>query len=48
LRYVVTPSPTGARSATRNTPSFPDLIGRYLPLPLPVPDWSKPIILALA
>jgi hypothetical protein len=23
-------------------------IGRHIPLPLPVPDWSKPIILALA
>jgi hypothetical protein len=24
-----------------------DSIGRHIPLPLPVPDWSKPIILAL-
>jgi hypothetical protein len=24
-----------------------DAIGRHIPLPLPVPDWSKPIILAL-
>jgi hypothetical protein len=24
-----------------------DTIGRHIPLPLPVPDWSKPIILAL-
>jgi hypothetical protein len=27
--------------------SLPGLIGKYIPLPLPVPDWSKPIILAL-
>jgi Stage II sporulation protein E (SpoIIE) len=34
-------------SKARPTDSLPDLIGRNLPLPLPVPDWSKPIILSL-
>jgi serine phosphatase RsbU (regulator of sigma subunit) len=32
----------------RRSPSLADRIGSYIPLPLPVPDWSKPIILALA
>ncbi len=48
LPYVATPSPASTRSATHETPSLPNLIGRYIPLPLPVPDWSKPIILMLA
>jgi hypothetical protein len=39
----------GARSdANRHRASDPlDSIGRHIPLPLPVPDWSKPIILVL-
>jgi hypothetical protein len=48
-------SPTAvARSSTRQRPprkaasSNPlDAIGRHIPFPVPVPDWSKPIILLL-
>jgi hypothetical protein len=48
-------TPGGTRSSTALAPraaakpaSNPlDAIGRHIPLPLPVPDWSKPIILAL-
>lgn len=36
-----------ARRAPRAAGNVLDSIGRDLPLPLPVPDWSKPIILLL-
>lgn len=37
-----------ARSIGKHRASDPlDAIGRHIPLPIPVPDWSKPIILAL-
>jgi hypothetical protein len=36
-----------SRSASHHTSNPLDTIGRHIPLPLPVPDWSKPIILAL-
>lgn len=47
LPHAAAPSLSVARRTARSAPSLPDLIGRYLPFPLPVPDWSKPIILAL-
>jgi serine phosphatase RsbU (regulator of sigma subunit) len=37
--------PGASTSASNDNPL--DRIGRHIPLPLPVPDWSKPIILAL-
>ncbi len=38
----------GRRSSAGHGASDPlDAIGRHIPLPLPVPDWSKPIILVL-
>ncbi len=38
----------GSAVATTQSSSNPlEAIGREIPLPLPVPDWSKPIILAL-
>jgi hypothetical protein len=40
------PRPTRA-SGTHRASSPLDAIGRHIPLPLPVPDWSKPIILLL-
>jgi hypothetical protein len=43
-------SPRAARvsgSRTHGASSPLDAIGRHIPLPLPVPDWSKPIILLL-
>lgn len=43
-------APRAARAShqtTDNTGNPLDSIGRHIPLPLPVPDWSKPIILAL-
>jgi hypothetical protein len=36
-----------SRAAKHGTANPLDTIGRQLPLPLPVPDWSKPIILVL-
>lgn len=44
--------PTSRRAVARQAPKRPsgnalDSIGRDIPLPLPVPDWSKPIILVL-
>jgi serine phosphatase RsbU (regulator of sigma subunit) len=45
--HRATPTPPGARRPATSAPSLPDLIGGYIPLPLPVPDWSKPIIAAL-
>jgi hypothetical protein len=36
-----------SRSAGHRTSNPLDTIGRHIPLPLPVPDWSKPIILVL-
>lgn len=50
LAPVAGGSPHAARvSSSRTHPaSSPlDAIGRHIPLPLPVPDWSKPIILLL-
>jgi Stage II sporulation protein E (SpoIIE) len=42
------PSAGQHRPASASPPvSLPDSILRNIPLPLPVPDWSKPIILAL-
>jgi hypothetical protein len=35
----------GATAHASNNPL--DTIGRHIPLPIPVPDWSKPIIVAL-
>jgi Stage II sporulation protein E (SpoIIE) len=35
------------RTATHATNNPLGTIGRHIPLPIPVPDWSKPIILAL-
>ncbi len=35
------------RAAAKPASNPLDAIGRQIPLPLPVPDWSKPIILAL-
>jgi hypothetical protein len=35
------------RAATRGAGNPLDALGRRIPLPLPVPDWSKPIIAAL-
>jgi hypothetical protein len=35
------------RAAAKPASNPLDAIGRHIPLPLPVPDWSKPIILAL-
>lgn len=53
-RGVASPSPlhpvTGRpahRSGTHGSGNPLDAIGRQIPLPLPVPDWSKPIIAAL-
>ncbi|HEV3035432.1 MAG TPA: PP2C family protein-serine/threonine phosphatase [Solirubrobacteraceae bacterium] len=38
----------GASGTTRHGTSNPlEAIGRHIPLPIPVPDWSKPIILVL-
>jgi hypothetical protein len=37
----------GSRAPAGHTGNPLDAIGRHIPLPLPVPDWSKPIILAL-
>ncbi len=36
-----------ARAGTTASASPLDALGRHLPVPLPVPDWSKPIILLL-
>jgi hypothetical protein len=36
-----------SRTASKPASNPLDAIGRHIPLPLPVPDWSKPIILAL-
>jgi serine phosphatase RsbU (regulator of sigma subunit) len=42
------PRATRASGAGTHHASSPlDAIGRHIPLPLPVPDWSKPIILLL-
>jgi hypothetical protein len=42
------PRTAGASGTPRHGASNPlDAIGRHIPLPLPVPDWSKPIILVL-
>jgi Stage II sporulation protein E (SpoIIE) len=37
----------GSRVAKRRASNPLDAIGRHIPLPIPVPDWSKPIILVL-
>jgi hypothetical protein len=37
-----------SRTGTHHASNPLDTIGRHIPLPLPVPDWSKPIILLLA
>jgi hypothetical protein len=37
----------GSGAASDHTSNPLDAIGRHIPLPLPVPDWSKPIILVL-
>lgn len=43
-----TPLAAGASRSARHATGNPlDTIGRHIPLPLPVPDWSKPIILVL-
>jgi serine phosphatase RsbU (regulator of sigma subunit) len=43
-----TPIATGRRTAARHGQSNPlSALGSNIPLPLPVPDWSKPIIAAL-
>jgi hypothetical protein len=40
--------PTGHKAARKATSSNPlNVIGRQIPFPVPVPDWSKPIILLL-
>lgn len=44
LAATGTASSSGGSSSSGNPL---DSIGRHLPVPLPVPDWSKPIILAL-
>jgi len=36
-----------SRQLTHSTSNPLDAIGRHIPLPIPVPDWSKPIILVL-
>ncbi|MCW3020391.1 MAG: hypothetical protein JWN10_2699, partial [Solirubrobacterales bacterium] len=41
------PSAAGRATAKHRASDPLDAIGRHIPLPLPVPDWSKPIILAL-
>jgi hypothetical protein len=39
---------SGSTAAKKGRASNPlDVLGKHIPLPLPVPDWSKPIILAL-
>jgi len=40
-------TPERAEIQTHGLANIPGLIGRLLPLTLPIPDWSKPIILAL-
>jgi outer membrane biosynthesis protein TonB len=40
-------SAAGSHSPTAGSASPLDAIGKQLPVPLPVPDWSKPIILLL-
>ena len=41
-------APRASRAATPKHSSSPlESIGSHIPLPLPVPDWSKPIIIAL-
>lgn len=40
-------TPERAEIQAHGLANIPGLIGRLLPLPLPIPDWSKPIILAL-
>ena len=45
---AVTRSSTQRRSPRKAASSNPlDAIGRHIPFPVPVPDWSKPIILLL-
>ena len=41
------PAADRTRASTQRASSPLDTIGGHIPLPLPVPDWSKPIILAL-
>jgi hypothetical protein len=38
---------TSAKSRAGSGGNPLDVIGRNIPLPLPLPDWSKPIIAAL-
>jgi hypothetical protein len=40
-------APRASRAAAHRSSSLLDTIGKQIPLPLPVPDWSKPIILLL-
>jgi len=40
-------APAQAAHVSRTSSGLLDQLGRLLPLPLPVPDWSKPIILLL-
>jgi hypothetical protein len=44
---VVHTAPARARVHARATGNPLEAIGRQIPLPIPVPDWSKPIIIAL-
>jgi hypothetical protein len=41
------PGRAGSDASRRRASDPLDSIGRHIPLPLPVPDWSKPIILVL-
>jgi Stage II sporulation protein E (SpoIIE) len=40
-------SPSRTRGPTRSSGGLLDRIGRHIPLAIPVPNWSKPIILVL-
>jgi hypothetical protein len=44
---VVGQTPAKPAAAKRDSGNPLDVVGREIPLPIPVPDWSKPIILAL-
>jgi Stage II sporulation protein E (SpoIIE) len=44
---VLAPAAAPPRGANRGSSNPLEALGKQLPLPLPVPDWSKPIILAL-
>jgi serine phosphatase RsbU (regulator of sigma subunit) len=40
-------SASASRAAAHSSGNLLDKIGSHIPLPIPVPDWSKPIIVAL-